>query len=578
MAKKKTRNPAAAEAAPAQSAAAQTTAAIPPRQQFAAVIPFLEKHARLLVLIVIALGTLRVVSTYSDTALTWDEPGHMACGLQYLAEHVYLYEAQHPPLARVASALIPYLSGARPMHTSHQDQEGVNVMYRSGHPGTMLTQMRLGILPFFVLASAMVFLWGRRHFGAAAGVLAAALFTLVPTVLAHAGLATTDMPLTACFTAAFFAMLVWAEEPTWKNSVLLGIATGLAVVSKFTVLGFFPAAAGLAAIAWLIVARPGVSGTIDAVKTRALPFVVAIVTGALVIWAVYSFSFGTPPQWSFRVPAPSLFEGVQFALHHNKVGHTAYFLGEIRNTGWWYFFPVLLLLKTPAAWLVLLFFGIGLCFVRRVQLAVWMPVAFAAGILIPSMTSHVNIGLRHILPIYSGLSILAALGLQKLLRDAPRKLWAAALAVLMPLWLLISGAAQHPNYLPYFNVLADLKTDGRPERIVVDSDLDWGQDTIRLARRLKELGATEVSYNTLNLTAERLVVWPGLPAVHNINPVRPHEGWTAVSPTLWMVREYGLQHRYPDIHPWFTYLQPKERVGSLMLYYVPPGSIPPELR
>jgi hypothetical protein len=537
------------------------------------ILPFLERHSLLLAIAIIALGTLRIVSTWSENSVTWDEPGHMACGLQYLAEHVYRYEAQHPPLARIASALLPYLSGARPLHTPNQDQEGVNVMYASGHPGAVLTQMRIGMLPFFVLAAAMVFLWSRRHFGAAAAVLATALYTLVPTVLAHAGVATTDIPLTGCMTAAFFALLVWAEQPTWLHSILLGLAIGLSVVSKFTVLGFFPAAAVFAAIAWLAVKRPGMDGAIAAAKARALPFVVAVAAGAFTIWAVYSFSFGKPHGWSFSVPAPSLFEGVDFALYHNSRGHSAYFLGEIRNTGWWYFFPVLLLIKTPIAWLILVILGLLLCFSRRTQLAYWMPVAFAAGVLLPGMTSHVNIGLRHILPIYAGLAILAGLGLHRLLEHQPNKKWAAALAALLPAWLLISGALQHPNYLAYFNELAG----DQPERIVVDSDLDWGQDTIRLARRLKQLGATEVNYFTLNLTPERLEVWPGLPRVHEIKALRPAEGWTAVSPTIAAVNEYGLRHADPRIHPWFTYLQPKERVGALILYYVPPGSIPADL-
>ena len=557
-----------------QAAPAAGVVPVPAVERPSVLVPFLEKHSLLLAICVIALGTLRVVSTYSETALTWDEPGHMACGLQYLAEHVYRYETQHPPLARVASAFGPYLSGARPLHTKNQDQEGVNVMYQSGHPGTILTEMRLGILPFFVLSATMVYLWARRYFGGAAAVLSVALFTLVPTVLAHAGLATTDTPLAGCFTAAFFALLVWAEEPTWLHSVLLGAATGLAVVSKFTVLGFFPAAAIFAALAWYAAARPGVDGAIAAVKARALPFAAAVATGALVIWGVYSFTWGKPPGWNFSVPAPSLFDGVNFALYHNTRGHAAYFMGEVKNTGWWYFFPVLLLVKTPIAWLVLVLFGIGVCFARRGQPAYWMPVAFAAGILIPSMTSHVNIGLRHILPIFSGLAILAGIGLLKLIEDAPRKKWAGALTMLLPLWLMVSGALQHPNYLAYFNELGG----DHPERIVVDSDLDWGQDTIRLAHRLKQLGATQVNYNTLNLTPERLVVWPGLPPVQGIRALHPAEGWTAVSPTLLAVQEYGLNHQNPNIHPWFTYLQPQERVGSLTLYYVPPGSIPPDLR
>ena len=182
---------------------------------------------------------------------TWDEPGHMACGLQYLAQHVYRYEAQHPPLARVMSALGPYLAGARPMGIKNQDQEGVAVMYRDGHPERMLTRMRLGILPFFAVAAFVVWLWARRYFGDAAAVLATGMFTLVPTVLAHAGVATTDMPLTACLTAAFFSLLLWCEQPTWKHSLLLGATAALAAVSKFTAIGYLPAAAFFAFLAYL---------------------------------------------------------------------------------------------------------------------------------------------------------------------------------------------------------------------------------------------------------------------------------------------------------------------------------------
>ncbi|HKA00753.1 MAG TPA: glycosyltransferase family 39 protein, partial [Candidatus Solibacter sp.] len=485
-----------------------------------------------------------------------------------------------PPLARLASALGPYLAGARPMHTQNQDEEGVNVLYRSGDPGGMLTRMRVGMLPFYVLAAAMVYLWARRHFGPAVAVLSTALYTIVPTVLAHAGLATTDIPLAGCFTAAFFAMLLWAEEPTWLHSAVFGLVTGLAVVCKFTVLGFLPAAAVFAAIAWFAVTRPGVDGAVAAAKSRVLPALAAILSGALTIWAVYSFSFGKPyvyslstgkPYgWGFPVPAPSLFEGISFALYHNGKGHAAYFMGEIRNTGWWYFFPVLLLIKTPIAWLVLTLIGLVVSLGRRAQLAYWMPIAFAAGVLIPSITSHVNIGLRHILPIYSGLAIIAGIGLHRLLELQPSRVWAATLAALLPLWAIGSGLLQHPNYLAYFNEFVG----EHPERIVVDSDLDWGQDTIRLKRRLQQIGANQVNFFTLNLTPERLMIWPALPNVRTIKAIEPLEGWTAVSPTIAAVDQYGLRHQFPQLRPWFTYIEPRERVGALSLYYVPPGSLP----
>jgi 4-amino-4-deoxy-L-arabinose transferase-like glycosyltransferase len=561
MSKKKTKAP----LRPATEPAAPAT----PTFWDATLIPFLARRSLLLAVALIALASLRIVSTYSEMSPTWDEPGHMACGLQYLAQHVYRYEAQHPPLARVMSALGPYLGGARPLGIKNQDQEGVAVMYRDGHPERMLTRMRLGILPFFVMAAFVVWLWTRRYFGDAAAALATALFTLVPTVLAHAGMATTDMPLTACLSAAFFALLLWAEVPTWQHSLLLGITTALAVVSKFTALGFLPAAAIFAFLAYLMVERPGVDGLVSAAKARAVPAAIAVVTGAIGIWAVYSFSFGKVNAWGISLPAPELFDGVSFAMYHNTKGHAAYFMGEIRNTGWWYFFPVLLMVKTPLAWLAAVGLGLAVWWGKRAQLAYWMPVAFAAGILLPGMTSHVNIGLRHILPIFTGLAILAGLGVLRLLERAASAKWAGPLAAVLVLWVTISGALQHPDYLSYFNELAG----STPERIVVDSDLDWGQNIVRLQHRLKELGASQVAFGDVNLHSNHLMIWPGLPMVTNLDAFRPVEGWTAVSPTMWMLRKYGLGYRNLSVQPWWAYYRPVEKVGTLWLYYVPPGSL-----
>ena len=53
-------------------------------------------------------------------------------------------------------------------------------------------------------------------------------------------------------------------------------------------------------------------------------------------------------------------------------------------------------------------------------------------------------------------------------------------------------------------------------------------------------------------------------------PLRPATGWTAIRPTLERIAQYGLQYRYPNLQPWYMYLTPRETVGTIWLYYVPP--------
>jgi hypothetical protein len=378
------------------------------------------------------------------------------------------------------------------------------------------------------------------------------------------------MALTACLGASFYSLVLWGEAPTRKRSILLGFATALAALSKFTALGFLPVVAVLASILYIAVEWPGLKKLAALAKERAAPLAIAVSTGALVIWAGYLFSFGKVPEWSVRLPAPALFDGIRFAFRHAGMGHPAYLLGQASGTGWWYYFPVVLAVKTPIAFLPLLGLGAYLCWKKRASFAYGLPLAFCLGILLPAMAGRVNIGVRHVLPVYLGFSMVAALAVGHLAQRAQPRKWAGIAAGALVVWMAASGAIHHPDYLAYFNEFAG----GEPEKVLVDSDLEWGQGTIRLAKRLRALGASEVSFFTYNLDSDHLRVWPGMPPTKPINPVAPAEGWTAVSPTFWKVDQYGLEHRYPNLEPWFAYLKPVERVGSILLYYVPPGSLP----
>ncbi len=535
------------------------------------IVPFLDKHAVLITICLVTIAAARIVSTYSRTGLTFDEPAHIACGMEFVAKHTYTIESQHPPLSRVMTALGPYLEGARPLKQADARTmyvEGVSEIYHDGRPQRVTNLMRTGILPFFVLACAIVFLWAQQLFDRTIAVIATALFTLLPPVLAHAGLGTTDMALTACLSAAFISLLMWAEKPNWVNTVLLGTATAAAVLSKFTALVYLPSAAACALVFYIAAQRPGLARLMKSARSRLPRFAVAVLVGAVLIWAGYLFSFGKIPDTNIRVPAPELFAGIRIVLEHNAAGHPAFLLGEFSREGWWYYFPVVLAVKTPIAFLVLLVVGTLICWRRRALYTYVLPVAFALGILAPAMVGRINIGVRHILPVYVGFSIIAALAARQLLQRAATAKWAGIAVAGLFVWLAVSGATQHPSYLAYFNELVS-----EPENVLTDSDLDWGQDTIRLAEVLRARNIAEVSFVTMNLSPERLQQYPGLPKVHPINPLSPRAGWTVVSPTLWKVTEYGLYHKNPGVEPWFAKLRPAERVGSLLMYYVPPQGV-----
>ena len=184
--------------------------------------------------------------------------------------------------------------------------------------------------------------------------------------------------------------------------------------------------------------------------------------------------------------------------------------------------------------------------------------AFSAGILLVAMFSRINIGLRHILPIYVGLALLSAVALVRLLEWGDTRKWVQGSVAILMVWFAASSLVSHPDYLAYFNELAG----SEPEKILVDSDLDWGQDLKRLADRLRDLGATDVTWDRYILgDPEREL---GFPRIHPGNPSSPAAGWNAMGVSVW--KKTGLRN-WPDAIP------PRERVGkSILVWYFPPAN------
>ena len=129
--------------------------------------------------------------------------------------------------------------------------------------------------------------------------------------------------------------------------------------------------------------------------------------------------------------------------------------------------------------------------------------------------------------------------------------------------MLVTTSVAHPDYLAYFNELAGDK----PEAILIDSDLDWGQDMKRLALRLRDLHIEEIHYLPSVYPDWSEVL---LPTIHALDIEHPSRGWHAANITTLMLRERDLHLKFPNAHFWPEVIEPTERVGKgILLWHLP---------
>ena len=558
----------------------------------------------ILVACVLATGCWRVYSN------TWDEPEHLAAGIELLDRGKYEYDTEHPPLGRVFLAIGPYLAGAHSYGTPPPEgtPEGLHILYAKGAYWRDLTLARLGMLPFLALLLFVTWRWGRRLLPSeGAALLAVVLLVAVPPVLGHAALASLDVPAAATTLLALYALQLWIESARARDAVLFGLAAGVAVVTKFSAVPFLAVSLIVLALTHWAVAQaartPAAAATAAApgvaARSRTAGLALAALAVLVPVWIVYGPRTADPVGVAFRFDwavsyllaqrgAPhvigvvvshlwlprelkDLFNGMVAVKAHNDSGHLSYLLGRVRLTGWWYFYLVALAVKTP---LPLLIAGpIGLAWLavkgwREKDSWGLAPLALVLAILLfASAVSRINIGIRHILILYPFLALGGAYVTVRVWQALPGGTAApaggpmhipraAALAALggALLWQLSPLWRAYPDYLPYFN-----ETVAHPERVLVDSDLDWGQDLHRLEVRAAELhiGHLNLAYRgTADLRRE------SLPPVHILPGHERAIGWVAVS-------ELARTRNLND-YAWLEGYRPIERIGKTIdLYYVP---------
>jgi 4-amino-4-deoxy-L-arabinose transferase-like glycosyltransferase len=548
---------------------------------------------RILVALVAAIASLAAVSTWQVYGHTWDEPEHLAAGLELIDRGRCEYDVQHPPLGRVLIAIGPYLAGACSLGSPPPDgaPEGVRILYGGGGYNWYLTLARLGTLPFISVLVVAAWLWAQRVAGSKPeALLAIILLAATPPIIGHGALATLDLPAAATTLLALYALQVWVLDGRWRNAAALGVTAGLAVVTKLSAIPFLGVGRlvltagqwGLSAEAARRTGRPRPPDPVGW-RQRVWELCVVATMAAVAVAIAYGGHFVTAAEavgrlgggdpsitigWLRHIWVPEglekLWEAVRAVEWHNETGHFSFLLGDVRTRGWWYFYLVALAAKTPLPLLATGPLGLALLVHdgwREFNPWKLAPATLFVGMLVfASIVSHINIGVRHVLILYPCLALGAAHSVARAwrwLRTVQDRDWAgvgsAAIAGLVA-WQVGTLRTANPDYLPYFN-----EAVRHPERVLVDSDLAWGQDVRRLERRLSELKVPRFAFaylGTADLTRETF------PRLTRLAPGQPTTGWIAITE---LARVHSLRG-----YAWLDAYVPLERIGkSISLHYVP---------
>lgn len=439
----------------------------------------------------------QLASASRANSITWDEGHHLFDGYTIWKQADYGLNPEVPPFVKMVAATpllrmtlnVPPLQG-RPFQTE-AFLDGRDFIFHND-ADKLLFRARMASAVFMLALAVAVLCAGCEMFGSLAGLLALAFLVFDPNFLAHGALVTTDVAISCSIFIALYLAYRYTKRPTIVRLLLVGLATGLALVTKFTGLLVFPMLFLLAVVEsisvrnWRLLAR----------RTVALLVVGAI--SLAVVWSFYGFRYSARPQgrsinppladYLKQVPNPQdahhlallarthiLPEAYLYGLANTKItenADTSYFFGRIYPHGTWLYFPAAFVIKSTLPFLLLLTAALVLIATRRLKqgrellFLIIPPTVYVA----VAMHSHMNIGHRHLLPIYPFLYLLVASAAVYLIRTHRR--WIYAIAALL-IWQVFAAVRIAPAYMAYAN-----EAWGGPSSVhkyLSDANDDWGQ-------------------------------------------------------------------------------------------------------
>lgn len=500
----------------------------------------------------------------TTTSPTFDEGFTLLRGYAALRTG-HLVPIGHPPLAHWLSALgvvlEPNLPDPRDLqgwYGDKYDESSHDLLWERGLNTNRLVFLgRLPILLLGLILGAVTARWAKDLLGWPAALVALGLHAFSPNLLAQSAVATTDLPVAAFYVFALYGWYRFARQPSLTNAVLTGVLVGGALASKFSALLLGPTLAVLGLI-FLFSFRDHLPH-----KSRQLAIwiVGALLAIFIAIWATYGFAINPYPLAQYLRELTDL----------NSLaseGHTAYLFGLLSLKGWWYYHPVVLLVKTPLPLLALLLLGVAslLAKFRDAHTRFFLTtVGLPALIFLAAVTlSSLNVGYRYLLPALPLLHILAAAVVPLALRFA-RAVARLAFFTLLG-WYALGALLIAPHFLAYFN---ELVGPANGYQVLVDSNLDWGQDLPALAQyldgrpvNLSYFGRADPAYYGIRFAP--LPGWPP-PGPTHFAPADPAPGLYAISASNLV----GVQLTDPNTYAYFRNQTPLAVINySIFIYQV----------
>ena len=331
---------------------------------------------------------------------------------------------------------------------------------------------RLPVVLMGLLLGIVVYRLARALFDSSTALAAVFLFVLSPNLLAHSSLATLDLPIAFFICLTFYLLWHYVKHPGLWTLSAFSFSLAFSLTVKIQALLLLPLAAViLAAYARTIAPRERRERLRFYLSWLLIPLISVLIINLVYLNNPFSSGSWLPPQFLEALKGK--------ILHGSERGHFSYLMGDYSTKGWWYYFPLAILFKTPLPILILLGLGLARKPGKETLLFLIMP---ALAFLLLAMGSRMNIGLRHILIIYPFLMILAARGAAALFRLS----WRALLLIGLLSLYIYESLAVFPHPFSYFNQLAGGPLGGHKQ--LIDSNYDWGLNDHYLRRYIKKKG------------------------------------------------------------------------------------------